>query len=72
MDRIEFGILAGVLSLHEIHKELRIMNCGSQREKIIMRENMENATKTSLVIGAIIGILSFAVPAAQAYLKNRK
>ncbi len=71
MDSIEFGIFAGIISLHEIHKELRIMNCGSQQEKDAMRENMEKAAKTSLVIGAVIGILSFAVPAAQAYLKNK-
>ncbi len=71
MDHIEFGIIAGVLSLHEIWKELRIMNCGSQREKDVMRENMENAAKTCLVIGTIIGVISFAVPAAQAYIKNK-
>jgi hypothetical protein len=71
MDHIEFGIIAGVLSLHEICKELRIMNCGSQREKDAMRENMENAAKTGLVIGAIIGVISFAIPAAQAYIKNK-
>ncbi len=71
MENIELGIFTGVLCLNEICKELRIMNCGSQEEKIAMRKKYDDITKSGLTAGLLIG-LGFAIPTVYAYLKNRK
>jgi hypothetical protein len=70
MENIEVGIFTGVLCLNGIYKELRIMNCGSQEEKIAMRKRYDDIAKNTLTAGLLVS-LGFAIPAIYAYLKKK-
>ncbi len=70
MENIELGIFTGVLCLNEICKELRIMNCGSQEEKIAMRKKYDDLAKNTLTVGLLVS-LGIAIPTIYAYLKKK-